>query len=127
MQATPLLPFYDTYGLSPSSLRFKALCIILDFLYILVHLGSSLFHFKNDFEYLLRDCPSVYHFDKTSAEELGLKKFSRSSKALFSFLFFFFFFHFCLFESVCIQYFQVLVVFFLSKRSDSFLIWHFYF
>ena len=43
----------------------------------------------------------------------------------FSFLIFFFF-YVCLFDGICIQYFQMLVIFLFSEWSDSFLNWSFY-
>ena len=39
----------------------------------------------------------------------------------------YFFFHFCLFDGVRFHYSQVLVVFLFSERSNSFLIWQFYY
>ena len=62
------------------------------------------------------DNPSVYPFNRISAAEIGLDKFS----FLFKVLFFSFFFHFHLFDGVHIQYSPVLVVFLFSKHLDSF-------
>ena len=58
---------------------------------------------------ILGEWLSVYSFDDISVAELGFEKFSRLSEVFFSF----FSFHFCLFNVVNFQYFQVLVIFFL--------------
>ena len=93
----------------------KVMCIVINFLVLWsICPSSSLVHFKNI-------CP-----------ELPLMTFLLQS--LVSWRFFvrlrysgpYFFFHIRLFDGIRFQYYQVLVIFFLSKSSDSFLIWQFY-
>ena len=69
-------------------------------------------HFKNGPEYITSETAQMFNpFDKISATQLGFKKLSRSSDVLF------FLFSSIFFNGVCFQYFQVVVVFFLSKYS----------
>ena len=63
----------------------------------------------------------VRYIGEISAAELGFKKFSDLSEVLFSY----FFFHLHLFDGAHFQYFQVLVVFLFSNRSNISLIWQF--
>ena len=51
----------------------------------------------------------------------------RSFHVLLRYSFVIFFFHICLFDSICFQYSQVLIIFLLAKHSSVFLIWQFYF
>ena len=90
-------------------------------LIVLVHFSKIivLVHFKNGSEYLTWS----YLFDEISVAKLGFKKFSRSSEVFISN----FSFHLCLSDGICFQYSQEFVVFLLSERFNSFLIWHFFF
>ena len=103
-------PFLVSYSLSMSSVRCKALCIIINFLVLWFFcLSSSLVHFKNSPEYLTRRI-----------------KFMLQSLILRSFLilleYSYFFLYICLLDGVCFQNSQVLIMFLLSKCSDAFLI-----
>ena len=75
--------------LSISSLRCKALCIVISFLAILsIRLSSSIVHFKYGPEDLTkREYTGVYHFDMIPAVELCFEMFSRSSEVHFPFFF----------------------------------------
>ena len=67
------------------------------------------------------DNPGVYPTNEISAEELDFEKLSALSEVIFSY----FFFHLGLFDGIRFQYLQVIVIFFFSGRTDSFLIWLF--
>ena len=88
-------------------------------------LSFPLVHFQNDPKYLKkRKTQVLISFDEISTAEVDFGKFSRSSEVLFSFSFFF-----CLrlFDGICFQYSQILVIFLFSQCSGSFLFWQFYF
>ena len=61
MLASPLLPtFLDTYWLSISSLRCKALCVFMSFLVLLsISRNSSIVHLRNNPEYPFYDIPAM--------------------------------------------------------------------
>ena len=73
----------------------------------------------------MKDCRGVNSFDEISAAKLDFEKFFRSFEVLV--LFSYFFFHLFLFDEVCFRCSHVLVIFLLSKRSDTFLFWQLYF
>ena len=124
--ASSLPPFFDTYSLSTSSYRCKALCIVINFLVLWSICLSSLFvYFKNDFEYLKRCTARLF---------IPLMRFLLQSMVSRSVhilqrcpLLFLFPLHPRLFDGVSLYYPQILVTFLLSKRSNAFLIWQFYF
>ena len=66
-----------------SSLRWKALCIVL--VLWSIYSSSSLVHFKNGQDNLTKE--TTHAFDEISAAELGTEEFSRSSDILFSIFF----------------------------------------
>ena len=103
-----------------SSLECKALCIVLVLLSI--HLSSSPVYLSEflpcSFEERSGVSPGIYSLDKISATQFTFEKFSRSSEVLFSY----FHFHFGFFYGIRFQYSQLLVIFFLYKSSDAFLI-----
>ena len=91
---------------SMSYVQSKALCIIIKFLVLSsICLSFSIVHFMNGPEYLTRDT-----FQVSIATEPNFEQLYR----LFEELFFLFFFNFCLFDSVCFQCCQGLVIFFFS-------------
>ena len=60
MMVSPLPPYFlDTYSLSMSSLRCKALCMVINFL-VVWSICLSLVHFKNNPEYLTRRTALVF-------------------------------------------------------------------
>ena len=96
-------------------------CIVINCL-IVWSICENFFHvhFNNGPEHLTEgDCLGINSFDEISAAELGFQKFSPSE------LFFSKFF-LCLFDDVCFEYSQVLVIFLLSKGSNIFLARQFY-
>ena len=104
----PLTPsFLVTYSLSMSSLRCTALCIVVNVLVLWsICLSSSLFHFRNGPENLIRKLPKFF---------ISLIRFFliflKYSFLIFPFI------STCLMVSAS----QVLVIFLLSKRSNSLL------
>ena len=88
----------------------------------MVHFSSfSLVHFKNGPEYLTRGTAQVFI---SLIRFLLQRLFSRSFLVYLRYTFFSF--NLGLFDGVRFQYFQVLVIFLFSKRSDSFLFCQFY-
>ena len=65
--------------------------------------------------YYKKDFPDIYPYDEISAIELSVDKFSRSSYKLFK-----------IFFSLSSPHFLVLLIFFLSERSNTFLIFKFH-
>ena len=58
---------------SMSSLGYKALWNVINFLLLFIYLRSSI---KNNLEYIkMEDCPGIYSFDEVSATEFGFKKY----------------------------------------------------
>ena len=101
--------FLDTYTLC--NLWCKALCIVINFLVF----SSICFHLRNSVEYLKRFL----------LQKLVSRSFIVLRKNYFLCFSSFCFFHLC-FDGVHFQYSQVLVIFFLSKHSDVFMIHWFY-
>ena len=111
--------FHDIYSLSMSSLRRKALCIVINFLFLWsICLGSFFYHFKSGPVYLTRGSAQVFVSLKRFLLQFGFGKLYRSSEILFCH----FFFLLVLFDVVRFQYSQVSVIFLFSAVSDSFLI-----
>ena len=117
LPATYLSPsFLDTYSLFSSTLRCKALCIVISFLVLWsICWNSFLIHFKND---------SVYFTRGTTQVIIPLIKFLLYRLVLISFLvlfrysFLILFIHFRFFGGVRFQYYPVIVSFLFSECSD---------
>ena len=117
MLASPLPPpFRDTYNLSTSSLGCNALCIVISFLVLWsILLNYSLVHFKKSPEYLTRGTAQVFISLTRFLQHSFVSNCFFSSPEIF-FLNFFFRLH--LFDSLCLQDFQVFVGFLFSERSN---------
>ena len=115
--------FLNTCSLPMSSFRCKDICSVINFLDIgFIYMSSSFVYFKK--------CPKCLTRG-TIQRFIPLMRFILQSLVLRSFLIrlkysFVFFFHLHLFEGICFQLSQVLVIFLFSNCFDSFLIRQFY-
>ena len=107
-----------------SFLRYKALCIVINFIVLksICH-NTSLVYFNNGPEYITRITAQVFI---PLIRFLLLSLVSRSFRVCLRYAFLVFSFISTCLIVICFQYSQVLVIFFFSKCSDSFLVWRFY-
>ena len=111
--------FFNTHSLSTSSLECKVLWMVLSFLLLWsICLISPLVHFKNSPEYVTKMIVQAF----ISLRFLLYSLVSRNVILLRYSLLIFFFFLLHLFDGICIQYSQVLVIFLFSEQTGFFLV-----